>query len=80
MPDPRIIPAEKLVAVTKSDATTYNPPLRSIYVGVSGNVAIVDLGGATITLVGLAAGVFHPVCAVKVMATNTTATNIVGVY
>jgi hypothetical protein len=80
MLDPRIIPAEKLVTVTKSDATLYNPPLRALYVGVSGNVAIVDKAGSTIVLVSLAAGVFHPVCAVQVLATNTTATNIVGVY
>jgi hypothetical protein len=35
---------------------------------------------ASILLVGLAAGVFHPVRAVRVLATGTTATSLVGVY
>jgi hypothetical protein len=78
--DNRIAPAEKLVSVTPSDTVNTTLPLRAIYVGVTGNVKILDMAGSTITLVGLAAGIFHPVCAMRVFSTDTTATSIVGVY
>lgn len=75
-----IIPLENLVAITKSDATVYSPPLRALYVGGSGNVKIKDAVGNIVTLVGLAAGVVHPIRATMVYSTDTTATGIVGAY
>ena len=75
----QIIPAEALVSITPNDSANLSAPIRALYVGVSGDVKFVDMAGTTITLVGLAAGVFHPVCAVKIFATDTTATDIVGV-
>jgi hypothetical protein len=75
-----IIPAEKLGSITPSDSANLSAPIRALYVGVSGSVKLVDMNGNTITLVSLAAGVFHPVRAVKVFNTDTTATGIVGVY
>lgn len=78
--DTRIIPAESLVAITPNDSTNLTKPIRALYVGVSGDVKILDMAGVTVTLVGLAAGIFHPVCAVRVFSTGTTATSIVGVY
>lgn len=78
--DNRITPAESLISITPSDTVNLTKPIRALYVGVSGNVKIIDMTGATITLVGLAAGIFHPVCAVRIFTTDTTATSIVGVY
>ena len=72
-----IIPAETVVAVTPHDTNTIDPPARAIYVGGSGNVKLDDLAGNTTTLVGLAAGVFHPVRATRIYSTGTTATSIV---
>lgn len=63
-------------AVTPSDAGTHN--YRAIYVGASGNVKIDTPNGATVTLVGLAAGVWHPVFTTRIHATGTTATSILG--
>lgn len=78
--DDRIIPAEALVSITPHDTNHLTKPIRALYVGVSGDVKITDMAGTAITLVGLAAGIFHPVCAVQVYSTGTTATDIVGVY
>jgi hypothetical protein len=80
MLDNRITPAETLVSITPHDTNYLAKPIRALYVGASGDVKITDLAGTAITLVGLAAGVFHPVCAIRVYSTGTTATGIVGVY
>lgn len=78
--DARIIPGESLVSITPHDSNKLTKPIRALYVGASGDVKIMDMAGATITLVGLAAGIFHPVCATQIFNTDTTATSIVGVY
>jgi hypothetical protein len=51
---------------------------RALYVGVSGDVSITTLSGTTITLVGLAAGIWHPVMFKRVRSTGTTATSILA--
>lgn len=51
---------------------------RGIYVGVSGDLKVVTAGGTTLTFVGLAAGMTHPLRVSKVFATGTTATDIIG--
>lgn len=68
------------VAITKSDSTTYAPLLRGIYVGTTGDVAVVTAQGTTITFSSVPAGAILPVFASKVMSTNTTASNMVGLY
>lgn len=49
---------------------------RWIYVGVTGNLSYTKWDGTTQTLVGLAAGVWHPIFSIKVNSAGTTATNI----
>ena len=66
------------VAVTPSDATVYAPPLDALYVGGAGNVSVVGVDGASFTLNGALAGTIYNVQVAKVMATGTTATNIVA--
>lgn len=51
--------------------------MRWLYVGVSGDVSYVKWDGTSQTLVGLAAGVWHPIYTIKINTTGTTATNIV---
>lgn len=48
-----------------------------LYVGVAGDVSLVEWDGTSITLTGLAAGVFHPIYSLMINTTGTTATNIV---
>jgi hypothetical protein len=68
-----------LVAITKSDSTVYDPPLRGIYVGGNGDLAITHADSSTAVLVAVSAGTMLPVSNVsKVLSTGTTATNIVG--
>ncbi len=50
---------------------------RWLYVGVTGNVSYTKWDGTDQTLVGLAAGVWHPIYSIKVNTTSTTATNMV---
>lgn len=65
-------------AVTTSDTTTYDPPGRALYVGVTGNVAVRMAGDlSTVTFVGVQGGTVLSICVDRVMATNTTATNII---
>jgi hypothetical protein len=57
--------------------TPYGEKMRWIYVGVSGNISFVKWDGTTENLVGLAAGVFHPIYSLMINSSGTTATNIV---
>jgi hypothetical protein len=50
---------------------------RWLYVGVTGNVTYVKWDGTTQQLLGLAAGVWHPVYSIQVNTTGTSATSIV---
>ena len=69
-------PLTKFQAITKSDSTEYEPT-RAIMVGVAGNLAIIGSDDTSaVTLVAVAAGVWHPISATKIMSTNTTATDI----
>ena len=78
----RIEPGRELVVVTPNDgADLTDTPTRGIYVGVSGDLAVVgEENAASVVLVGIAAGIIHPIAVKRVLATGTTATGIVAVY
>jgi sialic acid synthase SpsE len=65
-------------AITPSDVLDLQQDIRALYIGVSGNVAVVDKFGNSRTYVGLAAGTWQPIHARRVLSTGTTATNLVG--
>ncbi len=76
---PSSVPAVSLVSVTKSDSTVYSPPLRAVYVGTTGDVALLAANDSSpVTFTAVPAGTLLPVCAKKVMSTNTSASNLVG--
>lgn len=55
----------------------------NVYIGGTGNLEVVMYGDSTNTAVvfnNIAEGVVHPIKVKRVLATNTTATNIVLVY
>ncbi len=56
--------------------TAYGEFATWLYVGVTGDVSIVEWDGTTIVLTGLAAGVWHPIYSLMVNSSGTTATNI----
>jgi hypothetical protein len=68
------------VAVTKSDSTVYSPPLKRLWVGGAGNVAVRMLGGQSVTLLAVAAGGELNLTVDQVLSTGTSATNIIGFW
>jgi hypothetical protein len=71
-------PPTRAKAVTPSDDTVVGA--ISLYIGGTGNVAVVlKEGDAAVTFNSVPVGILR-VSAYKVMATNTTATNIVALY
>ena len=74
----------KAKVITPSDTVTISRYGVNIYVGVSGDVACILAGmGDTDTPIifkDLVAGVVHPIKVKMVMATDTTATDIVAVW
>jgi hypothetical protein len=73
-------PASGGFAVTKSDATVFSQPTRSLWVGGAGDVAVRMLDGTTPIFVGVTAGTLLPIRVDQVLSTGTSATSIVGLY
>jgi hypothetical protein len=66
-------------AITPSDTVDLTYLTRAIFVGVGGNLAVIlNDDTAAVTLVGVVAGGFYPLAVKRVMATNTTATTMIG--
>jgi len=79
--DSVISSATDVFAITPSDSVALSKVVKALYVGGAGNVAVKTGGSSTaVTFSGVPAGAILPVRAAFVMATNTTATNIVGLY
>jgi hypothetical protein len=72
-------PAEHAEAVTPSDSTDLVIVSRALYVGVTGDVAVVMASGAAVTFVGVAAGSMLPIRVSRVKSTGTSAASIVAV-
>lgn len=73
-------PAVHAFAITKSDSTDLANVTRAIYVGGGGDIALVTVGGETVTLVGALVGWVYNIRATRVLSTGTSATNLVGLY
>jgi hypothetical protein len=63
-------------AVTPSDSAAN--VFSRLYVGGTGNVALVTADGTTVTFSGVPAGGYIDVATSQVLSTNTTATLILG--
>ena len=74
-------PGVHLTAVTPSDSTVYSPPLRALWIGAAGNVAVLALGDSVAQTISDISGgtLIDWILVQKVMSTNTTAVNILGV-
>lgn len=73
-------PGEHAFAVTPHNTNQLTHSTRGIYVGATGNLKVTTVGGEEITFTGVAAGVVHPIAAIIIWSTGTTATGIVGLY
>ena len=62
--------------ITPSDSTVHRA--QAVYVGGAGNIAVKTEDGTTLTFSGAQAGTILPVKTSQVLATGTTATNLIG--
>jgi len=73
-------PGIRHYAITPHASTDEAIAFRAIWVGVAGNVVVVAMDGTAVTYKGCAAGSIIPMRGRRVNATNTTATDLVGMY
>jgi hypothetical protein len=73
-------PADNQVAITPSDSTDLAFVSRAIWVGGAGNIVITPTAGGSSVTYTVAAGTILPIRASRVLATGTTATQIVNWY
>ena len=71
-------PALDAFAITPDDNSDLSEVTRALYVGATGDIALVTKAGSTLTFTGLATGSLLPVRVQRVLSTGTTASNIVG--
>lgn len=63
--------------LSPTNDVAYGEKMRWIYVGTTGDLSYVKWDGTTQVLVGLAAGVWHPIYSLMINSVSTTASNIV---
>lgn len=73
-------PADNQFAITPSDTVDMAFVARGIYVGVTGDIAIVTKDDSVVTYKNCVQGSILPVRAKRINATNTTATDLVGLH
>lgn len=71
-------PADAAETVTPSDTVDLVDVTRAIYVGGAGALRVVMRDGQTVTFANMQAGVCYPLRVQRVLATGTTATNLIG--
>lgn len=72
-------PANRVFPIAKSDTAELAFVTTGVYVGGAGDVAVKDrVSGDTVVFVAVPAGTLLPIRVGRVMATGTSATNLVG--
>jgi hypothetical protein len=73
-------PPEHALAIEPDDAAVLPQVPRALYVGTGGDLAVRMVGGETVTLVGVPAGTLLPLRVVRVLASGTSAGDILGFW
>ena len=73
-------PADNQVAITPSDSTDLAYTSRAIRVGVGGSLVVTPAGGGSNVTYTVYNGEVLPIRVTRVLATGTTATNLVNWY
>ena len=73
-------PAKGFDVVAPNDSADLTNIARGVYVGVSGNLNVVMLDDSAGVITSVASGVIHPIRIKRILATDTTATNILAFY
>jgi hypothetical protein len=73
-------PTRMMSGPSRIRAVTLDSPFNEfstwIYLGTAGDINITQWDGTTITIPGLIAGVWHPIAAIQINTSGTTASNI----
>lgn len=64
--------------ITPNDSVDLADEAGAIYVGGAGDIALITSRGTTLTFTALNAGTILPFKVSRVLATGTTATNLIG--
>ena len=75
-----IDPARKAFTITTSDTVNFTYVTRAIYVGSDGNIVCVFPDDSVVTFTSVAAGSILPLQVKRINFTDTTATDLVGLY
>lgn len=67
-------------AITKSDVTEFATMTKGLYVGTTGDVAVVMADGSAFTIPSVPAGAVLPIQVKQVKSTGTTADGFIGLY
>jgi hypothetical protein len=70
--------ARNAFEVVPSDTVKFDASARALYVGAGGNITLVTASNAVVRFVNVPQGSTLPVECVRVNATGTTATSLVG--
>ena len=73
-------PAHGGTAVTPSDSEDLADEARALYIGGDGDVRLISRNGDDLVFVGVVAGSILPIFTVRVYNTDTTASDIIGLY
>lgn len=71
-------PAKHAAVITPNDSADLAATTRGIYVGSSGDLAVITVSGDTVTFPNVPGGAIFPICVTRVLATGTTANNLVA--
>lgn len=74
----KVAPAENAFVIEPSDSADLESPTRGVYVGSVGDLRVRMVGGNVLKFVGLGEGIIHPLRIIRIYATGTTATDIIG--
>ncbi len=73
-------PASRAQTVTPSDSIDLAHVSRAIYVGGSGDLAVMMKEGGSVTFKNVVGGTVVAIRVARVLSSGTTATDIVGMY
>jgi hypothetical protein len=72
--------ARRGFAITANDSNDLTAETRAIYVGGAGALRVVLVSGDEVSFAGLPSGTLLPIRAIRVKATGTSATQLLGLY
>ena len=73
-------PAQGALTITPNDSTDLSAETRGLWVGASGDLALVLASGDEVIIAGAVGGSLLPLRVRRVKSTGTTASQLVGLY